>query len=162
MDHLNNNITVIGPMDNPTYDKGNSVAPSATDKDHEEDFQLQNPLYFDISPHQPNSTNPHTNGVHMRVSSNSNVAGETVYENPITNAHKDHSTTVGRGDSGGQNEEIAEAAPYEVPQTFIHADNSNCYSALGLTDYATLEPHIAEPKQQQLFPDSNEYSQLQH
>ena len=39
------------------------------------------------------------------------------------------------------------------------ADDS-CYSTLGLTEYATIQPHIPKATQQQSPPDDDEYSQL--
>ena len=36
------------------------------------------------------------------------------------------------------------------------------YSALGPTDYFTLQPHIPKPTQQQHPPANDEYSQLHH
>lgn len=149
-------------MDNPTYEEGiniNVVSP-VTEVNHEKDFQLQNPLYFDVGPHQDiNRTYPQTNSMYEGVYSDCEAVGETPYENPHNCNQRDfpNAQELNSELKGG----TKTAVPYEVPQTLVHADNDNCYSALGLIDYATLEPHVLQTVQQ-LPPDNNQYSQLHH
>ena len=149
-------------MDNPTYEEGINVAPPVMEVHHEEDIQLQNPLYFDVGPHQHNISYMYpqtkTNSMCEGVYSDCEAVGETYYENPH-NSNNDlfNEKEFNSELKGG----IATAFPYEVPQALVNADNDNCYSAVGPTDYATLEPHVPQTKQQ-LPPDNDQYSQLHH
>ena len=65
--------------------------------------------------------------------------------------------------NGGLKEELVVEAAYDVPDMVSGVDNENCYSALGQTDYATLEANVSKSTQkEQPPPGDNEYSQLQH
>lgn len=146
-------------MDNPTYEEGVNVTPPVIEVHHEEDIQFQNPLYYDVSPHQHNISYMYqqtkTNGMYG-VYSDCGAVGETYYENPHNSDRKDFFNEKDYNSElkGG----IATPVPYEVPQALVHAVNDNCYSAVEPTDYASLEPHIPQTKQQ-LPPDNDQYSQ---
>ena len=147
----------LEPLDNPTYEEGINAATPVKKPHHEEDFQLQNPLYFNAGPHQQNTSYPQTNSTYEGVYSDCKaVNNETTYGN----AHNTDQRDFPNADSelkGG----IATAVPYEVPQTLVCANNDKCYSAFGPTNYATLEPHIPQTAQQPP-PDNHQYSQIHH
>ena len=150
-------------MDNPTYAEGINVAPPVIEVHHEEDIQLQNPLYFDVDPHQHSISYMYprakTNSTYEGVYSDCEAVGETYYENPHNSNENDFFNE--KEFSSELNGGIAIPVPYEEPQALVHAINDKCYSAVGPTDYASLEPHIPQTKQQ-LPPDNDQYSQLHY
>ena len=148
-------------MDNPTYEEGINVAPPVTEAHHEdsEDIQLQNPLYFDVSPHQHNMyPQAKTSSTYDGVYSDCEAVGKT-YENSHNSNKKDFLNE--KELNSELKGEIATPVPYEVPQALFHAVNDNCYSAVGPTDYATLETHIP-PDNDHIPPDNDQYSQLHY
>ena len=124
-------------MDNPTYD-----GPPRTAVNHVVDErEFRNPLYSGVSISSPNTTNSNTyEGVYSD--------GTLVNEGGQTDG----------GMSGG----TASEAMYSVPPDVDNVEDDNRYSALGTTDYSTLQPHISDLTQHQLSPNTDEYSCLQH
>ena len=146
-----------GSIDNPNYEEGLDLAPLTREVHYERDFQ--NPIYSDVGAN-PTTTNASTHQTHEGLYSETTLVSEATYVNVNDNSPQD----------------------YLVPQTIINKqqkDHSRVnhngtgagttsdardddYSALGPTDYFTLQPHIPKPIEQQLPPANDDYSQLHH
>ena len=148
-------------MDNPTYEEGMSLASiPATDS---QGGECQNLAYSDVGPH------PQSNAVKLSCAeyevpySEAAAVSETVYENTNKIAESAFIDKEG-ATSGGVMEGNMSETVYNVPQHMesLQDEDDGCYSALGPTDYAILEPHIANPTHHQLPPPDEDYSHLQH
>ena len=153
-------------MDNPTYDEGINLNSMPTTTSTQE-RKFQNPIYFDTGPQSHSSTTQLMSDDYEGVYSEATAVSETLYENTDVMANERE-----RPDKGVTNGGVTEGAAltetvYEVPiqsrdSVEGSAEDDGCYSALGPTDYATLEPHITKPTQHQLAPTDDEYAHLQH
>ena len=146
-------------MDNPTYDEGIRV------NHHSAERHFRNPVYSDISHGSPNTTNSQTRNMYKGVyKSGSAMVSEALYENTHNSAPG--ALTDGEeqanGGQGMTRETTSSEAIYDMPSALDNVDDDNCYSALGPVDYFTLQPHTTKATQQQLPPNDDEYSYLQH
>ena len=98
------------------------------------------------------------------------MQGQNTYETLYKSTHNCYSdlgalTNRGRQTNGGQvmkGGTTSSEAIYDMPSTLYNVDDDNCYSTLGPVDYFTLQPYTSKTTQQQLLPNDDEYSCLQH
>ena len=134
-------------MDDQTYDEDIGANHVIAERD------FQNPLYSDIGP-----------GSYEILHSESALVSETLYDD-IHNCVPGALTNRGEQVNGGQgmrNRTASSEAIYDMPLALYNVDDDNCYSTLDPADYFTLQPHTSKATQQQLPPNDDEYSCLQH
>ena len=150
-------------MDNPTYAEGIGLAslPATSSQDG---VEYQNVTHnSDIGPNT-STTKLVSCDEHEALYSEAMDINETVYENTDKMAEPELANKEGATNGGAMGEAISETV-YDVPEHMESVpaiEDDGCYSALGPTDYAILEPHIANQPQHQLPPADDDYAHLQH
>ena len=155
----------IGSIENPTYDEGHDLTPLAREVNKERDDQ-QRPIYSNVNA-IPTTINAIVNQTYEGLYSDTTLVSEATYTNVNGNAPQDYlvpETVINKQrqkDHSRVNHHNGTAAGEGTtpPQSTSRDDN---YSALGPTDYFTLQPHIPKTTEQQLPPANDDYSQLHH
>lgn len=153
-------------MDNPTYDEGMGLAslPATSSQDG---VEYQNVAHnSDVGLNSQTSTTKLVScDEYEELYSEAMDVNETVYENTDKMAESDLANKEETSNGGAMGGGAISETVYDVPEhteSVPAIEDNGCYSALGPTDYAILEPHITNQPQHQLPQADDDYAHLQH